>query len=70
MDPDIPVLLSVADDYDAAGAQYATLSALLRRVAGKIHAPHPMPNRVSPFAGTRVVDGDDIPGVPCAACEE
>ena len=71
-DPDIAILLSVADDYDAAGPPFATLAALMRRVAGKLHEPNISPNRSTAPDPAWVIDGDSVPGVSCVGfgCED
>jgi hypothetical protein len=67
MDPDIEILRSVAADYDCCGAQYATLAALLRRVAGKLESANTAPVPDPPTVPALCVDSDDgIPGLRCA----
>lgn len=68
-DPDIAFLLSVAADYDAAGAQYATLAAGMRRIARRLaDDTNTAANRSTAPVGGCVIDGDDIPGVRCLDC--
>jgi len=74
-DPDIAILRSVADDYDAAGPQFSTLSALFRRVATKLENAHAPDTAIRPPATVPVVcvDSDDgVPGVRCVGfgCED
>lgn len=69
-DPDIAILLSVANDYDSAGPQFATLAALMRRVAGKLHEQGIQVDRCASLDSSRVVDGDFFPGMSCPNCDE
>jgi len=73
MDPDIAILRSVADDYDASGPQFATLAALLRRVAGKLESAHDAEVSDTSDFPTVCIDSDDgIPGLRCIGfgCED
>ena len=74
-DPDIAILLSVANDYDAAGPQFATLAALMRRVAHKLQNAGNTENAEDTAiaaiaaADCLVVDGDDpVFRGPCINC--
>jgi len=72
MDSDIAALRSVASDYDAAGAQFATLAALLRRAATRLEQCHAPPVPVPADTAPRfMLDDDGIPAIgrTCVNCE-
>jgi hypothetical protein len=70
MRPELPhILRSYAADLDAAGPQFATMSAVLREAADALNPPVA---RVCPVpASVPVLDDDGIPGFRvCLTCED
>ena len=70
MRPELPhILRSYAADLNAAGPQYATMSAVLKEAADALESPvdtNAAPNRSSAdIHGTCVFDDDAIPGLRC-----
>ena len=70
MRPELPsILRAYARDLDIAGMQYATMTAVLREAADALdtnsgaHRPRPAP-------AVCVIDGDAVPGLRCASCED
>lgn len=66
-------LRTFARDFGVAGLQYGPLCGVLREADDMLEADDASsvpPYRCNPSNNPRVIDGDDIPGVPCANCED
>ncbi len=81
MRPELPPALhSIANDFDAAGHQYATLAALIREAARELQeldaklsglSATGVPNTASPPAAHIAFDNDGVPvRVTCVNCED